>query len=62
MNSVYYRCMFTTLQFASVLQHRMDHISCPCSLTVCWVHVQEVLHINKPNISNHQTAAAEHKM
>lgn len=42
----HYRCMFTTFQFASVLQHGMDHIPCPCSLPVRWGHVQEVLRIN----------------
>lgn len=40
----HYRCMFTSLQLASVLQHGVDHIPCACSLSVCWGHVQEVLY------------------
>ena len=42
----HYRCMFTPFQLAPVLQHGVDHIPCPRSLSVCWGHVQQVLHTN----------------
>lgn len=42
-----YRCQFTALQFASVLQHGVDNISRSCSLPVCWSHIQQVLYTNQ---------------
>lgn len=48
-----YRCQFTTLQFASVLQHGVDNISCSCSLPVCWSHIQQVLNTNRSTHTMH---------
>lgn len=51
----HYRCMFTTFQLAPVLQHGVNHIPRPRSLSVCWGHVQEVLHTNTSTTKRKQT-------